>query len=76
MAFYAYGHSSPINTVAHGALILDRVTTNVGKAYDTDTGVFTVPKSGLYDFQVTLQWSRLHRTQNRLFTDGVILMTF
>ena len=52
VAFYAWHNTNPLHTGPQGTLVLDHVITNIGNAYDGTTGVFTVPTSGIYDFQV------------------------
>ena len=54
MAFYAYNSANPVQTQAHGTIILNHAVTNVGNAYDTMTGVFTAPVSGVYDFHASI----------------------
>jgi hypothetical protein len=45
--------SDPLNIGPTASIILSRVITNVGNGYDPQTGVFTVPVTGLYDIQLT-----------------------
>lgn len=53
-AFYAaWSDASFIQTLLQGVLVFKQTSTNLGNAYDPDTGVFTAPFSGLYDFQLT-----------------------
>ncbi|XP_070175582.1 C1q-related factor-like [Littorina saxatilis] len=53
VAFYAGNSNDKIPTTPLGTIILDTAFTNVGNGYDTSTGVFTAPVSGLYDLQAT-----------------------
>ena len=54
MAFHALNDGNDVQTAAYGTIILSHVVTNIGNAYDPMTGVFTVPVSGLYDFQASI----------------------
>nr|KAG5701222.1 hypothetical protein BaRGS_008598 [Batillaria attramentaria] len=50
VAFHAYESSHPISSTASGPIVLHNVFTNVGDGFDTQTGYFTAPMSGLYQF--------------------------
>lgn len=58
VAFYAYMSKSqrPVVVIQHHVYVFDVVRTNVGNAYHSSTGVFTVPESGEY----VLIWSFLN----------------
>nr|KAG5700177.1 hypothetical protein BaRGS_011020 [Batillaria attramentaria] len=53
VAFHTWSTALPISTTAHGTVIVPHVATNIGNAYDPQTGFFTSPVSGLYMFHVT-----------------------
>ena len=59
IAFYAWNSANPVHTAAYGTLILNHAETNIGNAYNTRTGLFTAPVSGLYYFQTTFLSYRL-----------------
>nr|KAG5713848.1 hypothetical protein BaRGS_024475 [Batillaria attramentaria] len=50
--FYARSSKSAFNIAASGTVVYDTLTTNVGNAYDPQTGFFTAPASGDYVFLV------------------------
>nr|KAG5700179.1 hypothetical protein BaRGS_011022 [Batillaria attramentaria] len=53
VAFYAWS-TSTITATPLGTLIIPGAATNIGNAYDPQTGFFTSPVSGLYMFHATL----------------------
>ena len=54
VAFHAWNSANPVLATPHGTLVLNHAATNIGNAYNTLTGVFTAPVSGLYDFQTSI----------------------
>jgi len=54
VAFFV-GLTSNVGPITqHSDIVFDRVVTNVGVAYDTDTGRFTAPVNGTYQFNVII----------------------
>ena len=54
MAFFV-GLTSNVGPISqHADIVFDRVVTNVGNAYDEDTGRFTSPVNGTYQFNVVI----------------------
>ena len=54
VAFYAWHTTNPLQALPHGTLIFNHPVTNVGNAYDAETGFFTAPLAGLYEFRATI----------------------
>ena len=54
VAFHAWHSTKKLYVAANQTLTLNHAATNIGNAYDTQTGIFTVPIDGLYDFQATI----------------------
>ena len=54
VAFHAFNTVNPVRTAAKGTIILNHVATNIGNAYEPMTGMFTVPVTGLYEFQASI----------------------
>lgn len=55
--FVAYKSSATANVTGDGTLytvIFDSTVSNVGAAYNTGTGIFTAPNTGLYYFSATV----------------------
>ncbi|CAC5370165.1 C1QL [Mytilus coruscus] len=56
----------------NAVLKLDRIVTNIGNGYDPNSGVFTVGKSGLYEFAASFisngdNWLELNLMKNNEF---------
>ena len=64
VAFQASTTSTSVNVPGRGIIILGRVTTNLGDAYDEKTGIFTAPVSGLYSFQSSIMSAGAGGTRN------------
>jgi len=43
------------------SVVFDRVVTNVGSAYDVETGRFTAPVNGTYQFNVVVSAQGRHK---------------
>lgn len=54
VAFYAYMDTHETNPGRHQTLIFDIAKTNVGSAYNTNSGLFTSPQHGIYVFSWTI----------------------
>ena len=50
VGFYAVLSTTEQNPGKHHTIIFDSVTTNVGTAYNGNSGVFTAPNPGIYSF--------------------------
>ena len=44
-------------------VVLDRVVTNVGNAYNSETGKFTAPADGVYQFNVVISAQGRHKVR-------------
>lgn len=71
VVFYAYMSTNqrPVVVIPHHVYVFDVVRTNVGNAYHSSTGVFTVPESGVYVFIWTFLNSEFYSTQLMINTD-------
>ncbi|VDI15025.1 Hypothetical predicted protein [Mytilus galloprovincialis] len=54
VAFYAYMDTHETNPGRHQTLIFDIAKTNIGYAYNTNSGLFTSPDHGIYMFTWTI----------------------
>ncbi|XP_070174320.1 uncharacterized protein [Littorina saxatilis] len=50
VAFHAHHSSDPFNVASQGTIVYNVVTTNIGNAYNRNSGYFTAPVSGTYVF--------------------------
>ena len=64
VAFHAWNNARYVQATAGGTIILNYTSSNVGNAFDTLTGVFTAPVSGLYDLQASIMSARVGANQH------------
>uniref|UniRef100_I3IUZ0 Complement C1q-like protein 4 n=1 Tax=Oreochromis niloticus TaxID=8128 RepID=I3IUZ0_ORENI len=62
------GYTGPFNTET--TLIFKRVVTNIGNAYNINTGIFTAPVRGVYHFECHVYGSADIMTRVALFKNG------
>ena len=74
VAFYAWHTTKPLQTLPHGTLIFNHPVTNVGNAYDAETGMFTAPLAGLYEFRATIMEYHLSGVVDAgIYVDGQMM---
>ena len=77
IGFYAYMSTDEPDPRGHHTLVYDIIQTNLGQGYNKNTGVFTVPKTGLYSFS----WStrvecHLAHTTELVINDRILGSTY
>ena len=77
IGFYAYMSTDDPDPRGHHTLVYDIIQTNLGQGYNKNTGVFTVPKAGLY----SLTWStrvecHLAHTTELVINDRILGSTY
>ncbi|XP_048743710.1 heavy metal-binding protein HIP-like [Ostrea edulis] len=68
IAFHARTSSALRNVALYTVVVFGKVTLNTGRGYDTRTGKFTAPESGIYSFT----WTIATIAKNHFSTDIVI----
>ena len=61
VAFYAWLTDNLGPVTQHTDVVLDRVITNIGDAYDVQTGRFTAPLHAVYQFNVIISAQGRHK---------------
>nr|KAG5692503.1 hypothetical protein BaRGS_018708 [Batillaria attramentaria] len=75
IAFHAWS-TSDITATPRGTVIVPHVATNIGNAYDHQTGFFTAPVSGLYMFHATfMDHDHTDYSEAGIFVDGSSVAT-
>lgn len=77
VAFTAVLSSTGVSDLGLGAVVIfDEVITNIGQAYDKNTGIFTAPVKGLYVFEMDIMTRKGERRYLQMVKNGKHLMWF
>ena len=72
VGFYAVLSRKMENPGTHHTIIFDSVKTNLGNGYNSHTGVFTVPTSGLYVFTWSMRLFGTEHHSAQLVVNNVV----
>ena len=75
IAFHAYHSTDPFSVAAHGTIVYNAVTTNIGNAYDPKNGFFTAPVSGAYVFFVNCMSTASKSEEPSILVNGNVVAT-
>ena len=75
IAFHAYHSTDPFSVAAHGTIVYNAVTTNIGNAYDPKDGFFTAPVSGAYVFFVNCMSTASKSEEPSVLVNGSVAAT-
>ena len=73
VAFHAYHSTDPFSVAAHGTIVYDTATTNIGNAYDPRNGFFTAPVSGTYAFFINCMASASRTEEPSILVEGRVV---